>query len=487
MSTLTKRLVTQHPRVRSWMDRIWAQVGSVSVRTKILGIVLTLTTILGLGITWQVRSVMERVFISELENRGTSVVSDLASRSTDPILLNDTYALYQLLTDTVTNHPDALYAFVQDRKGQVVAHTFGDTGFPTGLWTLETMRNPPAGSEATIRQVLYVSNEGRVHEFAAPIFDGRSGVVHLGLTENRLHGIVNAVTGQMLLTTLIVALAGIAAATLLTWLLTQPILNLVETTRQVGSGDLTVRAPHWADDEIGALADAFNQMVSDLSASQRAIAEKDAARTRLLEQLITAQEEERKRIARELHDGVGQALTSMIVGIKVACQQDSSADMQAQAEEVRRVAAETLEQVRLLSRQLRPSVLDDLGLSAALDRYAAEFSQLYPNLTVDVHCDLTQRLPPTIEIILYRVIQEAMTNAARHSKGSTVSVLVTQRGDHIQAIIEDNGEGFDYAATLRSGRSVGIHGMAERIELVGGTLNIESGEDGTTVYVDLQV
>jgi len=259
----------------------------------------------------------------------------------------------------------------------------------------------------------------------------------------------------------------------------------VETTHLVGQGDLKARAPHWADDEIGALADAFNQMAVNLETSRQAIAEKDIARTQLLEQLITAQEEERKRIARELHDGVGQALTSLIVGMKVAGQLESTAEMREKSEEMRLFAAETLDQVRLLSRQLRPSVLDDLGLTAALERYADEFGHLHSHIAVDLHLDLPERLPPLVETTLYRIIQEAMTNAARHSNGDTVSVLLSCHDDRVRAIVEDNGGGFDVEGARRAGRSVGLHGMTERAELVGGYLAIESGRDGTAVYVEV--
>lgn len=479
MGALTQHLA-HHSQLAGRIERTWALVGGVSVRTKILGIVLALTTVLGLGITWQVRVVMERVFIGELENRGHSVVSDLASRSADPILLNDTFALYQLLTETVANHPDLRYAFVVDTSGHVLAHTFGENGFPTALLTL----NAPANDRDSHHQ-LYNSNEGRIHDFAAPILDRRAGVARLGLSETRLHGVVNAVTGQMLLTTVVVALAGIAAAMGLTWLLTRPILDLVATTRRVGAGDLTVRAPHWANDEIGALADAFNQMVADLDASRQAVIEKELARGRLLERLINAQEEERKRIARELHDGVGQALTSLMVGMKVTGQMDDLPAVRESVKDLHRVASESLEQVRMLSRQLRPSVLDDLGLAVALERYAAEFAQLYPRITVDLHCDLPIRLTPTTETALYRIIQEAMTNAGRHGAASTISVLLTCRDSHVRAIIEDDGDGFDPGAARRASQSVGIHGMAERAELAGGRLDIESSSEGTTVYVEV--
>lgn len=472
-------------RLNRWASLAWRVAGSVDVRTKILGMVLALTTVLGLAVTLQVRVVMTSVFAEELESRGVSVASDLASRSTDPILLNDTYALHQLLRETVSNHPDALYAFVTDDRGNVVAHTFGDASFPSGLLDTRMLADVTANTHGDIRHWVYTSNEGTVHEMIAPIMAGSAGVVRLGLTETRLQTVVNTVTGQMILTTLLVALGGIIAAMILTWLLTRPILDLVATTKEVGRGNLQARAPHWADDEIGTLADAFNQMVSDLDTSRRAVAEKEQARFLLLKKLISAQEEERKRIARELHDGVGQMLTSLMVGIRTM-QRIDDADLNARRmDELCTTAGETLEQVRTLSRELRPSLLDDLGLAAALERYAAEYARTHPGVNVDLHCDLPSRLPSPIETALYRIVQEAMTNAARHGRATTVSVLISRRTNTVQAIVEDDGSGFDVESVRRRQSSVGIFGMSERAELLGGALDIESGPEGTTVYVEI--
>jgi signal transduction histidine kinase len=288
----------------------------------------------------------------------------------------------------------------------------------------------------------------------------------------------------MWLITLLVAGVGILAAMLLTWLLTRPILDLVTATERLRQGDLSVRAPRWTDDEIGALSDAFNQMVSELESSQQTVIEKENARTHLLSRLISAQEEERKRIARELHDGVGQALTSILVHIKVLAQHQDPAT-QARMGELRQLVDETLADVRLLSRELRPSALDDLGLAAALERYVAEFGVRYPHLEIDLHCTLPHRLPPTVETSLYRVIQEAMTNTARHSHATSLSVVVNERDGAVHAIIEDNGKGFDVESARRAGSSVGLHSMNERSELLNGTLEIESSSDGTTVYVEI--
>jgi signal transduction histidine kinase len=456
--------------------------GGFSVRTKILGIVLALTTVLGLVVTWQVRTVMTGVLMNELDNRGQSVVSDLAARTSAPILLNDTYGVFELLDDTVRNHPDATYAFVLDAEGAVIAHTFGDDGFPVGVLEVE-----PSSDLATSGHMRFDTESGRVHDFQAPILDGQVGAVRLGLKESRLAGIVGGITTQMLITTVFVGLAGVAAASLLTWLLTRPILDLVDTTREVGAGDLSARATHWADDEIGSLGVAFNRMVQDLEANRETITENETARTRLLEKLIGAQEEERKRIARELHDTVGQALSSLMVGMAALTRSSSDDAVIAKREELQSLAAETLDQVRQLGRELRPSALDDLGLAAALDRYSEDFGILHPELSVDLHVDLPDRLPSATETNLYRIVQEGMTNSARHSAAGTLSVLITKRNGSVVAIIEDNGHGFDHVAARKNGNSVGIHGMQERAELVGGRMEIESSRKGSTIFVEIPV
>jgi signal transduction histidine kinase len=468
-------------RFDDWLDRVKRTATGFSVRTKILGIVLALTTVLGLAVTWQVRVVMTSVMVTELESRGRSIVSDIAARTVDPILLDDTYSVFEILQDTIANHPDAIYGFILDSDGTVLAHTFGAEGFPTELLAVNTDE-----SAQSIRHTLFDSGEGRVHDFTAPILSGRSGTVRLGLSEARLIGVVGGMTTQMLATTLFVGLVGAAAASLLTWLLTRPILDLVSTTRRVGDGDLSARASHWAHDEIGALSVAFNQMVDDLESNRTTIAENEAARTRLLEQLIAAQEEERKRISRELHDIVGQALSSLMVGIAVLARA-AGEDSKARSDDMQTLAAETLEQVRQLGRELRPSALDDLGLAAALDRYAEDFEVMYPEVTVDLHVHLPSRLSSSTETSLYRIVQEGMTNAARHGRGRTLSVLVSKRGASVRAIIEDDGVGFDPVAARKNGQSVGIHGMQERAELLGGHVNIESGEGGTTLYVEVPV
>ncbi|MCL1588747.1 MAG: histidine kinase [Actinomycetia bacterium] len=451
----------------------------VSVRTKILGIVVTMTMILGLGITLQVRSVMSSVLITELDNRGASVASDLAARAADPLLLDAPFEVYELLEDAVANHPDAEYAYVVQPSGAVLVHTFGDSGFPTSL------RDLSGGiTEDGITHRHFATSRATFHELEAPIIDGEYGAVHVGLSESRLLGVVNGVTAQMLITTVFVAIVGVAAASFLTWFLTRPIVSLVETTRRVGEGDLTARSTYGAQDEIGMLSVAFNQMVDDLESNRTTIAETEAARTRLLKKLITAQEEERKRISRELHDTIGQSLSSIMVGITVLDRM-AGEEAASKSRELQLLAGETLTQVRELSRELRPSALDDLGLVPALERYAEDFALRYRRVSTQVHGNLTTRLDQPVETAIYRIVQEAMTNAARHGSAENVSVVLMQRPESVRVVVEDDGSGFEPEAVRRDRTSVGLHAMQERAELLDGEFVIESSGVGSTVYVEI--
>jgi signal transduction histidine kinase len=450
-------------REDAWLDRTKAVAGHFSVRTKIIGIVLTLTTILGLGITFQVRSATKDLAESELLDRGVAIAAEVAALVEEPLLEDDSAEVARALDGMLANHLDTVFIVVSRPDGVIIGTAVVANGLSSG--SLEEALEEP------------LSQKDGLYTFSSDITEN-AGSVTVGMTDTRLVRTINGVTLQLLLTTLFVGAIGIVAAILLTWLLTRPIVDLVKTTDRVSHGDLSARATVFADDEIGTLAVVFNRMVAELQKSRTTIAEAERARKRLLEQLINAQEDERKRIARELHDDVGQSLSSIMLAATMIERSDSPTS----AAKIRETAAETLVHVRRLGRELRPSVLDDLGLVSALDRHTAEFRLRYPEIGIEFHSELAERVSPTIETTMYRVIQEAMTNVARHSGARSLSVLIIERGGAVRAIIEDDGSGFDPVAERRNANSVGIHGMIERVELLGGRLDIESSGAGTTVY-----
>jgi signal transduction histidine kinase len=278
---------------------------------------------------------------------------------------------------------------------------------------------------------------------------------------------------------------GLAAAYFLTWILTRPIFDLLSATHAVARGELDRQVPRWANDEIGDLAESFNAMTRALAQAERERAEQAAAREHYIQGVIQAQEDERMRIARELHDSTSQSLTSLLVGLRnlSAHAPDS---LSPQIEEIRGVVSTTLDEVHALAWQLRPSVLDDLGLTVALGRYIADFERRF-GIQVDftVH-GLDERLPALIETSLYRITQEALTNVARHASAQQASILIDRRNSAIRVIVEDDGIGFDAASHSMSQKSLGLQGIRERAQLLNGKLTIESSPgQGTSLFIEI--
>lgn len=252
--------------------------------------------------------------------------------------------------------------------------------------------------------------------------------------------------------------------------------------KALSAGDLDQKVAIESDDEIGELARAFNYMAEELH-------DKEVLRGRLLNKIITAQEDERKRIARELHDETTQALTSLMVGLKALQGATSLDNVRDTVAQLRTMAAQTLDSLHSLALELRPSVLDDLGLVAALRRYVKDYATSFGLETDFAVVGLEEkRLTPQVETALYRIVQEALTNVARHAQASQVSVLLEQRGNSVIGIVEDDGRGFDVESALASGHleSLGLRGMQERASLVGGKLTVESTPGiGTTVFIEI--
>jgi len=283
-----------------------------------------------------------------------------------------------------------------------------------------------------------------------------------------------------------VGLLGIALAYVLTTYLTRPLVELVALTKKVGQGDLDARARvWWGNDELARLAVAFNDMVANLQKASD-------ARSELLKKLIQAQEEERRRIARELHDQTSQALTSLALGLRTLASCRDLEEVEARVKELRPLVARTLEEIHDLSLALRPSVLDDMGLEAALRRIAADCAAKC-HLEVDFQTVGMKavRLPAEVETTIYRVVQEALTNIVKHARATEVSIILERSGSHLTVIVEDNGIGFDLEAVWSqplTEKGLGLQGMQERVNLIGGQLTIETAPGrGTTLYVHIEL
>lgn len=213
----------------------------------------------------------------------------------------------------------------------------------------------------------------------------------------------------------------------------------------------------------------------------------------LLHRTLTAQEGERKRIARELHDGLGQYLTALRLGfngIESACAGDRAA--QQRMTELKRLAGDLGRELNRMAWELRPMALDDLGLRRAVTQYLEEWAER-SRLQIELEVKLDdRRLPQAVETALFRVLQEAITNVMKHADANRVSVILEAADDMVRLIVEDDGRGFDLdtgADEQALGiRHLGLLGVRERLALVGGSLEVESpAQGGTTIYVCIPV
>jgi len=250
-----------------------------------------------------------------------------------------------------------------------------------------------------------------------------------------------------------------------------------ELTFRAGKGTLVPVSATFAPLRLGgnAAVSGVIGVVVDATEQKR----QEELRTQLLTQVMAAQDKERARIARELHDETAQSLTALLVGLRTLGESRSTAEATERAHALRDIVARTLDEVGRLSRGLHPSVLDDLGLAAAVTHHVQEFARLH-GIAVDVQTKGldAEPLPQLLQTTAYRVLQEALTNVAKHAGARSVSVRLVRAEATVELRVRDDGTGFEPG----DGRRLGLRGMRERAALLGGSVEVASQRGrGTTI------
>ena len=273
-------------------------------------------------------------------------------------------------------------------------------------------------------------------------------------------------------------------------------LSIPITARDIDFGVINLlynpERPFTAEER--ALLAAIGAQVSEIVANawlRIKLNEKEIARQALLESLVEAQEEERRRLAGELHDSVGQMLTSLLVRIKALEKRTTDNNLHNSLNPILDNVSATIEQVREISYRLRPVALEEFGLAVALETLTAEMTA---DTGLNARCDVNLpqvTLPASIETALYRIAQEALTNVVRHARARSVAVTLRREANQLYLIIEDDGRGFSAhhsAAPPGQQRHLGLISMNERANIIGGSLAVYSAPDqGTTIKVALPI
>lgn len=261
-----------------------------------------------------------------------------------------------------------------------------------------------------------------------------------------------------------------------------PIRSLTRMVDRIRQADLGARARVYYHDEIGELASAFNQMAERLAHSWEQLRREEQGRRALIDETVQVLENERKSLSRELHDQLGHSLLSPLTKLQASCPYASQPDCG--CAEVQRGIRHLIAEVHRLASGMRPSILDHCGLDAALERYARTISRS-EGLKIDFQSFGQQsrrsRLPSQVELSLYRVAQEAVTNIVRHAEARHASIVLIKDSNQVSLVIEDDGLGFDPPRAPDGEDGLGLIGMRERALLLGGDFTIDSRPGAGTV------
>ena len=405
-------------------------------------------------------------------------------------------------------------AEIVDRGGRIVATT--EPGRPTSTTACSGVRTMVAEGKGTSR-MCRDCHAGRVE-------DERGRAVVTTAAVNNAPWVVLArvpasevlgATGAFPTWLAGIILAALGAGALLAWgaarSIAKPVVLLTGAAENIAAGDLSAPIPQTGEDEVGRLAKALEKMREALAGLIGAVAtanaelekrvidrtaqlahvneqlrDREAALGRLYEKVVSAQEDERKRIARELHDDTSQSLAVLVMALDAAVTA-LRAGIPPRLEEAKALAVRTIEEVHRMILDLRPSVLDDLGLQSAI-RWYAERHLVSRGLSV--RCELEaedRRFPAAFETALFRVCQEAMSNIARHAQAETVLVQLSEAEGVIRIEIEDDGRGFDPGNVSHAERRhFGLMGIEERVEILGGKVRIISAPgQGTRIQLEV--
>ena len=312
-----------------------------------------------------------------------------------------------------------------------------------------------------------------LYEVTKPIRDGNRELARLrvGMSLSRLHSEVRDMRIAIGVLSAVILGLGLLAVILLSNVLTRPLRDVAAGAQQIAAGDLSHRVPEGRGDEIGLLATSFNDMATY-------VAERDASLRHLSRRMLSIQEQERVRIAREVHDELGQALTAMKIDIQQLAKREPAIAESLGA--ISRTVDNTVDLVRRIATDLRPAILDDLGVTAALEQQLRRLRE-----TTGMQTTLTVAEEPELDMLtgvtLHRIAKEALANVVRHAEATEVEVSLAIEGGTAVLEIRDNGKGMS-REPIASPHSLGLLGMRERAALLGGSVTIESREgDGTCV------
>ncbi len=425
----------------------------------------------------------------------TQMVNDVLKSS----MLSKNKSEMKYILEVANQYPDVRKIFILNRTGRIIT-SIDDKEIGKTI----DIRDPTCQvchygtTKALNKTVIYSSPQGeKIFRNVNPIYNRKecfschkseekiTGVLVTDFTLNNIENQLQAEFKEnILLLFFAIGISTFVIGIALNQLVIKKLQHFMEAASLFGRGDFKRTIIFKSDDEIKRLADSFNLMAKTLM-------EKMRLERKYLSQIIEAQENERRRISRELHDEIGQALYAIKFNLEMIDKDLPQATplVRGRLGEAKSLSSQTLTSMRQLALDLRPTMLDDLGLIPTLRWYVQNFSNrlnIYSNFEA---MGLEEKLPPQIETAFYRIIQEALNNIAKHAQADRVEISLMRRDSKILASIQDNGKGFDLDKVLHPEspeRGFGLIGIQERVSLLGGQIEIQSRPgSGTLIHIEV--
>jgi len=470
-----------------------------SLRFKIIvGLVGLLTftmTVLFTTQYFQHREKMIRNLQENISPHLTQMVNDVLKSS----MLSKNKGEMKYILEVASQYPDVKKIFILNRVGRIVTSIEDkEIGKVIDIHDPTCQVCHQRTTEALNKTVIYSSLEGeKIFRNVNPIYNRKecfschnpeqkiTGVLVTDFTLKNIESQLRAEFKENIFLLLFaVGVSTLVIGIALNQLVIKKLQHFMETVSLIGRGDFGRTVTFKSDDEIKRLADTFNFMA-------RTLMDKMRLERKYLSQIIEAQENERRRISRELHDEIGQALTAIKFNLDMIDKElpQTYPSVRGRLGDAKSLSNQTITAMRQLSMDLRPTMLDELGLIPTLRWYAQNFSK---RLGIDSQFQaigFEEKLLPQIETAFYRIVQEALNNIAKHAKANRIEISLEQRDSTIYASIIDNGKGFDLHKVLHPEspeRGFGIIGMQERISLLGGKIDIQSRPGfGTQIHIEV--
>ncbi|MDX2457435.1 MAG: histidine kinase [Gammaproteobacteria bacterium] len=448
-----------------------------SLRFRLIASVVSIEIIMLSLLVWNNISIIQATHTDRLRDTAKSMIQQIARTSGNYMVAVD-YATLEDYLSNIIDYQELAYLVILDRDEHAVI-ALG--AFPAQPWPVSEAHPAEVTDGAyDVSDVITVAGQpmGRV------LMGFSLSLMEEAIRKSRTRGISIA-AAEIILTVIVTVLIGLG--------LTRRLGILAAAAQEVGKGDYSIKIPIETADEVGRTASAFNQMVTEVSSRTRQLEEAESqSRTLLTENRnlvhtsLHVQEEERKHLARELHDELGQCITAIQADAESIRDLSKKGDnrIETSASAILDVSSRIYEVVHAMMQRLRPGVLDDLGLIEALKEELSTWQDRQPGIETNFEVagnldDLDER----INITTYRIVQECLTNIARHADATRVNISLSGNIDSLELSVSDNGQGLNQSLP---GDGLGLIGMRERAEGLGGEFMLES-EKGTGVTIRVRI